>query len=495
MPRSSLLALVVLMLLAGQAGADQLTPEQVVRASVQKNPRMTELGLTVRQAELDAEAQDSLRPFTISSEVGGQFDEQPAQDVISSGVRKTTTLRANAAILKQLVIGTQLSFRLDLNRTVSEVPFTVPDFNIEEIRKIGPNWIASATLSGSQPLLRGRSPKANDITRTLANKQLDIAELQRRQAANGLVADALDAYWRWVSAHLSYQASAASLERTKILSEATIAQIEAGQLAELERDIVAQRIAAAEQGLVTSEAGVLDAEETLRKVMGESMNSVQRWEAPEVITRDPPAIPTVESALQSARDVSPDVALLQQQIESTELNIVRSKDQTLPQLDAVATLSQFGLAEDVGTALEQVFTLDFTSYFIGLNLAIPLDNGLAKKTLDADRVAVQVAEARRDDALREVELRVRQARRLLETQKRRLELSETEIGLARKNLDAIQAKFEAGLASYLEVLQIEEDLSGAEQRYNEARIDVITARIALHRITGTLLEQWNVELQ
>ena len=206
------------------------------------------------------------------------------------------------------------------------------------------------------------------------------------------------------------------------------------------------------------------------------------------------AIPTVESALQSARDISPEVALLEQQIESTELSIVRSKDQTLPQLDAVATISQFGLDENVGGALEQVFTLDFTSYFLGLSFAMPLDNGLARKTLEADRVAVQVAEARRDDTLREIELRVRQARRLLETQKRRLELSETEIGLARKNLQAIQAKFEAGLASYLEVLQLEEDLSGAEQRYNEARIDVITSRIALHRITGTLLDEWGVEL-
>ena len=86
-----------------------------------------------------------------------------------------------------------------------------------------------------------------------------------------------------------------------------------------------------------------------------------------------------------------------------------------------------------------------------MTFAIPLDNGLAGRTLEADEVAVLVAEARRDDVLREIELRVRQAQRLLHTQKRRLEFSNTEITLARKNVAAMQAKFEAGLASYLEV--------------------------------------------
>jgi outer membrane protein TolC len=492
--RASALALLIALLVSGLAVGQELSPRDVVTSTLQSSPRMTELGLTVKEATLDARAQDSIRPWTLRASAGGQFDEQPSVDVIQSGVRKTTTYLSSVELLKQLVIGTAFTLRFDIARTVAEVPFTVDELNIREIRKIGPNWTASARLQATQPLLKGRSPRANDISATLAQKQVDITELQRRQVAISLMSEALDAYWRWVGAELTVAATSDSLARTKQLSDATVAQIEAGQLAELERDIVAQRMAAAEQTVVTAQSAAMDANENLRKVMGASLGDTKRHSPLVEVPADPPEIPEVQVALDAAIRASPDVALLQEQVDAARLAIVRSEDQTRPQLDVVANVAQLGLAEDLGTAFEQVGTLDFTSLYLGLSFAMPLDNGLARRTLESDEVAVMVAQARRDEAMREIELRVRQARRLLQTQKRRLELSATEIELARKNLGAMQAKFEAGLASYLEVLQLEEDLSGAQQRFNEARIDALTARVALQRVTGTLLDDWGLEL-
>lgn len=472
------------------AAAQTLTPHEVIESAAQENPRMREMRLTLRQTELDAEAQESLRSWFFGSDAGVRQQEQPTDDVLSAGVRRTTTIEASAEILKQFVYGTSFNFRLDMNRNVSQVPFTVPDLGISEVRIIGPNWFASASLSVSQPLLRGFDSELNDLPLALARQQVKVAELQQLQAANTLAADALEAYWRWVGASLDLQARAESVERTKVLSQATIAQIEAGQLAELERDIVAQRIAAAEQTLVAAEAAVIDSTEGLRRVMGLPMAVDGTYQPPKSLPTDPPAIPSVESALEIATKANPEIALLEEQIEAARLSTVRSRDQVKPQLDAVGTIAQLGLSEDIGQAWEQVGTLEFTTWFLGLTFAVPFDNGLAKKTLEADELAVLAAEARRDEAVREIELLVRQARRLLETQKRRLELSQTEIALARKNLAAMQDKFEAGLASYLEVLQLEEDLSEAELRYNQARIDVITSRIALQRLMGTLLGSW-----
>ncbi len=491
----SLVLALVFGLLPGAAFAETLTPQEVVNSTVQKNPRMTELGLTVREARLDAEAQESLRPWTVQSDAGAQFDEQPSVGVIEQGVRQTTTFRGSAELLKQFVYGTTLSFAIDLNRTVSEVPFTVPDLGISETRTIGPNWFASARLSASQPLLRGFGKQLGNLPLDAARQQVDVAELQRLQAASGLVAEALQAYWNWVGSNLDLQARQESLERTRIISRATIAQIEAGQLAELERDIVEQRIAAAEQALVTSEAAVIDAAENLRKVMGESIAVDGTFEPPTVLPRDPPAVPNLESALEAAKASNPEIALLREQIDAARLSTVQTRDQTRPRLDATANIAQLGLAEDIGETFEQVGTLDFTTWFVGLTFSVPLDNGLAAKQLEADEVAVKAAEVRRDQAEREIALQVRQARRLLTTQKRRLELSEKEIALARKNLQAMQDKFEAGLASYLEVLQLEEDLSEAQLGYNRARIDVIIARIGLQRLTGVLLESWGVSVQ
>lgn len=490
-----LLAVLLATLAAAPVAAQTLTPEEALRSTIERNPQLQELGLTVRAATLDAEAQMSLRPFTLRGDTGFQFDEQPSVGVIESGVRQTTMFRGSAELLKQFVIGTSLSLRLDINRTVSEIPFTVPDLGISETRVFGPNYFTGLTLAATQPLLRGAGKELGELPLTLARQQVDVARLQKLRAANDLVAEALNAYWAWVGAYFTLEAQRNSLARTRVLSEATIAQIEAGQLAELERDIVAQRIAAAEQGIVAAEAAVIDAAEALRKTMGIDIAIDAAFEPPRVVPTDPPAIMTMEEALQHARATNPDLRLLDQEVRASELSLVRSRDLVRPQLDAVATVSQLGLAEDIIDSLEHIGTFDFSSVFLGLQFGIPLDNRLAKKQLEADEVALQAARLRREQALREVELRLRQARRLLETQKRRLALSETEIELARKNLAAMQDKFRAGLASNLEVLQLEEDLSAAEARYNQARLDVATSRIGLRRVTGTLLEHWDVELE
>ncbi len=477
------------------AWAQTLTPEQALRTTVEKNPQMSELGLVVREAELDAEAQESLRPFTLRGDAGVQHDEQPTADVLTEGVRRTTAVRASAELLKQFVIGTSLSLRLDLNRSVSQVPFTVPDLNISEIRTIGPNYFTGLTLGAQQPLLRGFGSEIGNLPLDVAQQQVEIAELRRRATATDLVAESLDAYWRWVRAALDLRAQTESLERTKVLSEATLAQIEAGQLAELERDIVEQRIAAAEQGIVASEAALIDAGESLRKTMGLTLTVDEGFAPPTDIPVDTEAIPPVATAIELAARSNPQLALLRQEVEANRLQVIRSKDLVKPQLDAIGTVGQLGLSEDPLDSLAQVGTLDFTTLFIGLQFAVPLDNKLARKQLEADEIAVDAAERRYEQSLREIELVLRQARRLLETQKRRLALSEKEIALARKNLAAMQAKFDAGLASYLEVLQLEEDLSGAEARYNQARIDVVTARVAFERVTGTLLDRWGVEVE
>src|SRR5690606_37428346 len=114
----------------GAAHAQTLTPTDALRTTIERNPRMAEIGLTVDKARLEAEAQRSLRPFTVRGNAGVQFEEQPTQDILQEGVRTSTSFRASAELLKQFVVGTSLSLRLDINRSVVEIPFTVPDLNI-----------------------------------------------------------------------------------------------------------------------------------------------------------------------------------------------------------------------------------------------------------------------------------------------------------------------------------------------------------------------------
>jgi len=206
----------------------------------------------------------------------------------------------------------------------------------------------------------------------------------------------------------------------------------------------------------------------------------------------PSQAPSLESALESARSLSPDLELLKADLAASKLQLIRSRNLTRPELNAVATLTQGSLSEDIATSFGQVFGLDYTSAFLGLTFLMPLDNGLADGQLSADTIAVERSQLRAREAELGIEQTVRQAERLFTTQVRRVEMSNAEIELARKNVDAIDAKYRAGLASYLEVLDLQRTLEDAEIRNAQARVDVLTAHVNLLRVTGGLLEAWGL---
>lgn len=483
------LVLFLLVALSLPSASLALSPAQVLEEAAKQNPRFKEAGLQVQQSTKTLESQQNIRPWTLRADVGLSYDEQPSSGVIEDGTRKTTFGTAGVELLKQFVIGTQLSVRLDWNRSRAEIPFTVPDLNISELRIIGPNFGGNFSARVTQPLLKGFGSEVNELPEQAARIQLDAAELGMNRAAQDLVVDVLSAYWGYTRASMERDALQGSLDRTKAFGELTLAQIEAGQLAELERDIVGQRISQAEQALILAEAQVLDAWEGLEVAMGRSPGDAP----PEPQLGDSPAKNfAFEDVMEQAKASNPELALLKTELQSSELTLVRSRNQTRPQLDAIASLSQRSLSDEVVPSFTQIATLKYTSLFVGLNFIMPLDNTLNTAQLSADEIALQRAEWRYKDALLQIERQVRQALRLYESQKKRAELSAEEIALARKNLEATNLKYAGGLASYLEVMELERTLQDAEIRYAQTLLDVKVALLGVQRLTGELLSEWNV---
>lgn len=476
-----------------QVWSQVLRPADAISSAIDRNPRFIEAGLQVQESTIRARGQQSTRPFTLSASGGVNYDEQPTAGVIEDGIRTSTFMSLSSTLAKQLVWGTQMSLQLDFNRSEATVPFNVPQFGISETRQVGPNYANLLQFSVTQPILQGFGADLNDLPLAVAEQQRTVAELQRRRVAHDLTAEVLGAYWNWVRAVREVDAVEASLERTKTLADLTRMQIESGQLAELERDIVDQRIASTEQTVLIAQNAAVDAWQSLQKVMGAEYAG-QMPQVPDELPASDAALPSTRELLAAAEDANPDIELLDEDIRANELQLRRSSNDVKPRLDATGRISQASLAEDIPESFGQIGGLDFTSLFIGLNFVIPLDNGLATEQHAANQVAVERARIRKTQALRELDQSVRQARRLLVTQRRRVELSEAEVELARKNLSALNDKYAAGLTSYLEVLEQESALEDAELRNAQAAVDVLQAEVTLRRITGSLLEAFDVEL-
>ena len=98
------------------------------------------------------------------------------------------------------------------------------------------------------------------------------------------------------------------------------------------------------------------------------------------------------------------------------------------------------------------------------------------------------------DLLDQALLDVRRAARNVETAAKAIELAKVSSKLARKNLEAEQKRYENGLSTSFQVLEIQEDLSIALS--NEVR-SIITYRkavVAYQKATGELLEKTGVRL-
>lgn len=475
--------------LAGPVGA-QNSPEieRVLKLAFENNPSLAEASLGIQQADANLVSQQALYPWTLNANTGFRFDEQPTEDAIQSGVRTSTIFQGYVEILKQFTVGTRLNVRFDLNRNLSKVPINLPQFNINQIQTIGPNYGTSLSATVNQPLLRGFGTRLYTLPIEGARQQKSVAELTEIRAQQDVVANVLRNYWAYVRATWDLEAAKDQLGRADYYKEITDAQIQAGTVAPLQREIVKQRTLAAEQAILVARASLADREEDLRESIGvkDTVEINVSTDLPEIRP------PTLEESLESAFKQSPDVQLLEAEVAANRLAVQQSEDAVKPQLDGVATIAQLGLSEDLDESLAQVGTFDFTTFFIGLNFTMPIGNKNARYKLSADRVNVLRSEKRRDIARDQVAAQIRKAHRLVMLQAERRKLSAEEIVLAKTNLDATREQYEAGLTSYSEMRTLETELQDAQLRDRQSKAEYIQSIIALRRLDGTLFEAFGI---
>ena len=63
-----------------------------------------------------------------------------------------------------------------------------------------------------------------------------------------------------------------------------------------------------------------------------------------------------------------------------------------------------------------------------------------------------------------------------------------------KNVEAEEKKYQNGMSTSFQVLEIQEDLATAESQENRAKVDFQKSLAALERAKGTLLEARNIEI-
>lgn len=175
----------------------------------------------------------------------------------------------------------------------------------------------------------------------------------------------------------------------------------------------------------------------------------------------------------------PELALLDQAIRMNELNIKLNRSGYLPSLNAFGAAQQQYQGNDFSSGFWA------PSAFIGLNLKVPIFDGLNKKAkIQRAKLDLEKARIQREDLMRGIRLEVSNARTEFSNAAQRLESQKRNLGLAERIYETAQVKYREGVGSSLEVTQAEQGLYATQSNYMQALYDLLMAKARLEMALG-----------
>jgi len=352
-----------------------------------------------------------------------------------------------------------------------------------------------ATLSVTQPLLRGAGIAVNTAPIKIAQLQEKINRLSLKSTVSNTVTNIIVAYRGLLQAQQQLTIAEQSLERSKTQLQTNQALIDAGRMAAAELVQTQADIANQQVALLAAEQERNSAQLALLSLLAMDLHT-------DVMAADPLKAEHVaidlDRAIAIALDNRPDYLSQRWALDQARQGLIVAKNDRLWTLSAVGSLQhqteRGGLvAIDPKTGLP-VSGLNGFSESVGVELSVPLgDRTLAQAEVQAT-TGVRTQEVQLADLRQQIEAQVRDAVQGVELTWRQVDAARQARDLASQTLDLEHEKLRAGRASNFEVLSFETSLRAAETQTLSASIAYLDALTLLDQQLGTTLDTWKVSL-
>ncbi len=179
-----------------------------------------------------------------------------------------------------------------------------------------------------------------------------------------------------------------------------------------------------------------------------------------------------------------EIRTLNQLHKLQNLDVKRYRLGYIPTVAAQANYTANGMGQKFFTSGQ---TFWFNSAFVGLNVNVPLFDGLQRRNrVVQSKLNVQKLENTIVNAKQAIDLEQKITYSSLKTALVNLDLQERNMQLAEKVYNATKLKFEQGLGSSFEVLQADADVQQAQASYFNALYNAIVAKISYQYSLGKL---------
>jgi len=216
----------------------------------------------------------------------------------------------------------------------------------------------------------------------------------------------------------------------------------------------------------------------LLRVMG--LNLATELELTDKLSYEPVEAISLEQAETEALKSRPDVKAQAEREAASRLNANAVKVERLPSLVAYADYGTTGVNGDTVTLLP---TRDY-----GVSLRVPIFDGGRRDARRAETASqFRQERVRSNDIHEQVDLEIRMALDSLHSAEEQVKVAEAGLSLAQSEFTQARRRYEAGVASSLEVTDAQTRLERARDNRIAAMFNHNVARIDLGQATGTIL--------
>ncbi len=349
----------------------------------------------------------------------------------------------------------------------------------------------STRLGGSvtQSLLRGFGSAVNLVSVNQAKIDTKISQYELRGFVESLVAQIEEAYWNCSLAEKSIEIYEQSLQVAEKQQQETEERINIGSLARSELAAAKAETALRQQDLIVAENTLAQSRLNLLRLLNPSDNEI--WDRKIILKSEPttPAIELspVETYVLRGQQMRPELNQARLQLDRDDLEIVRTRNGLLPQLDFFITLGRTGYADSFDDSARNIFKKNDYDVTAGITFEYPPMNRSAQATNQQATLSRQQAQEALGNLEQLVEVDIRGAYLQITSVQQQVVAAKASRELMEEKLKVETGKFEVGKSTSILVAQAQRDFLQSQITELTATINYQIAIVELHRLEGTLL--------
>jgi outer membrane protein TolC len=482
----------------GGGSVRKLSVDEAVQLALEQNLDVQVERINPQLQDLAIEQAEGVWKPNLTGQLNFNSNTTPPDSILSGADLALTSkqLFGTGGIDQVLPFGTSYSVGWDASRRTSNNTFS--SFN--------PRLGSSVSFNLTQPLLRGLKIDGNRATFLVQKKNREITDVALRAQIVTTMRQVRNAYWNLVGARYNLMVAQLTLDISRQTLRDNRTRVEVGTMAPIDIVQAEAEVARNAESAIIAAAQIDQFEDVLRALIFDP-KQVDFWKMDLDLT-EPPQLPKpedvdIEAAVKSALDKRTDLIQLRMGLEAQQINLRFYNDQLKPQLNAVVDYGLSGLggvqtfrgpSEDpdnpfqpgpiigtvekgFGDVLGDIFGFDFPGWTVGAVFSMPLGKSVQKAQYQRNKLLYTQQELSLRNQELSVATEVRVAGRNVNTNRRRVDSTRAARILTLRQLEAAQKKFSVGLATSLDVLVAQRDLTNARNNELTAIIDYVKSLV------------------